>query len=510
MACCSGRDDDLPQRLVVGGRPSSLACRDPVFAILFLGNLVALIWLFIWFMQDHDLEDHLNASFAELSQHQLHENLEMASRGAAYALFGNICLAAVWLFMCRFAPTVLIVSAQLLLVVACVAGAVIFAAFPEALHVSTDGEATHQPGHFIAVFFLALLAALTSLYLCCNHKRIAFTALILSQVTRVLQIAPELLVLKLGLSKVVLLFGMLWVGAYLELLGMLSAAEASFGLWALGHAWALFSLFWVAITLINVALVTACATVAAWYFSPSTFTKGCFCFRPAVYWGLLRSFTVSFGSIAFGSFVIAFVKNIVLIMQHLARRANDSGSLAKLLCCCFICCLRGLDQWVTWMTDYAFVYVAIYGTSFITSGSRVASLMGREGLESIVHETLLYPLLWLATALGLAVGCVCGYVAHTQVPETEVWLPVLCGALVGSLVISVGVSTIQAGCNTLFICYAEEPHALRDLAPELHARLRESSPLKDTAYRAPDAWSRRHPSESRIQRPSSPPPLISP
>ena len=31
---------------------------------------------------------------------------------------------------------------------------------------------------------------------------------------------------------------------------------------------------------------------------------------------------------------------------------------------------------------------------------------------------------------------------------------------------SLGVSTVEAGCKTLFVCYAEEPNALAELDPE--------------------------------------------
>ena len=120
--------------------------------------------------------------------------------------------------------------------------------------------------------------------------------------------------------------------------------------------------------------------------------------------------------------------------------------------------------------------------------------MTRAGTRAIVQETLLTPLAWLAWALGLAVGCASGYGAHVQAPQTVVWLPVLCGAVVGSLVMALGVSTIEAGCKTLFVCYAEEPLALAARAPTLYSRFAETSPLN----------------KDRHVTPQEPPALISP
>lgn len=262
----------------------------------------------------------------------------------------------------------------------------------------------------------------------------------------------------------------------------------AYGYWALGNLYALLSLFWVQFTLLNVAFVTVCATVGAWYFSPGTFGRGCFCCRKPVWWGLLRALTCSFGSIAFGSLILALMRTIIVACQYLADKAQKSGGqVAALVCCCFICCLQCLEKCLTWLTEYAFVYVALYGTGFCTSGVRVFQMLSTSGAKALIQQTLLSPLEYMAGGLGLAVGMGCGYAAHLnegdltlsdEARHLQVGVALLCGGSVGYLVMAMGTAVIDAGCKTLFVCFAEEPQALQNLAPELYASFSEAKPLK--------------------------------
>ena len=104
-------------------------------------------------------------------------------------------------------------------------------------------------------------------------------------------------------------------------------------------------------------------------------------------------------------------------------------------------------------------------------------------------QTLLTPLMWMAGGLGLATGCLCGWGAHEEVGyeglsdearRVQLSIAIVCGGIVGYLVMALGTSTVEAGCKTLFVCFAEEPTALRDLAPELYATFNEAAPIKGT------------------------------
>jgi len=347
----------------------------------------------------------------------------------------------------------------------------------------TDTEAA------IVGVILLIFAVLNLLWLWCIRKQIAFTAVLLKSVAAVLIRTPELLLIQLLMAGAVLGAMALWGSAYIQLLSVAEGKTADdegwdkaggFGIWIGGQIWAFVSLFWLQFTLLNIAFVTTCASVGAWYFSPDTYGKHPFCLKPPVWWGLLRAFTFSFGSIAFGSLVLAIMRTIIVVVQSLAQRAEAAGGfVARCACCCLICCLKCIEGTLNWLTEYAFVYVAIYGQNYCSSGARVFSLLGKAGAQAIIQQTLLTPLMYMSALLGLAAGCLVGWGAHEQVgsdglsenaSNLQFAVAIVSGGAVGYLVMSLGVNVpIGAGCKTLLVCFAEEPEHLKQVDPVLYA-----------------------------------------
>ena len=174
------------------------------------------------------------------------------------------------------------------------------------------------------------------------------------------------------------------------------------------------------------------------------------------------------------------MRTIIVVVQYCARRAEASGGMvAKCACCCLICCLKCIESTINWLTEYAFVYVAVYGLSFCSSGSRVFELLGKAGAKAIIQTSLITPLTWMAAGLGLAGGCLCGWGAHEQVGydglsddarRLQLGVAIVSGGAVGYLVMALGVNAlIGAGCKTLLVCFAEEPEHLKAIDPELYA-----------------------------------------
>lgn len=475
MGCCG--DSELPKR-VVGDQAGSYSCTDILFALLFIANLVPFFYLFGEFSKDNDIARHLNSSTFRITADEFNDDIKVAAAASGYALLATIALTFIWLVLCRYAATFLIIVAQLVLIVTCIISGITL--------ISSPNEELSKEGSYAIAIACFVLAALLAMWLICIRARIAFTATVLSSVAKILFRTPELLLLKAGVSGIILGFACLWAGAYVELLAVVDEYANdndtdTYGYWALASIWALITGFWVQFTLLNIALVTTCATVGAWYFSPDTFSAGCFLCRPPVYWGFIRSVTFSFGSIAFGSLVLAIMRTIIVVVQYLADKAEETGGkVAKLACCCFICCLKCFESCLNWLTEYAFVYVALYGVNFCSAGSKVMKLLADSGAKAIIQQSLLSPLGYMAGALGLAVGALCGWGAYEQegyddlddeARHLRLAVAIICGAAVGYLAMTLGVTTtIDAGCKTLLVCYAEEPEHLKEIDSELYEK----------------------------------------
>jgi hypothetical protein len=100
------------------------------------------------------------------------------------------------------------------------------------------------------------------------------------------------------------------------------------------------SFFFTHQVLQNCVHCTVAGTVGSWWFSPSS--SGC-C-ASAVFGAFIRTLTTSFGSICFGSLLVAFIQALRQILNS-ARQNDELG--ATLACCidCLLSCIEGLLEY---------------------------------------------------------------------------------------------------------------------------------------------------------------------
>merc|ERR1712038_677763 len=145
----------------------------------------------------------------------------------------------------------------------------------------------------------------------------------------------------------------------------------------------------------NVLHTTIAGVVGTWWFQPSE--SGC-CGK-AVCGSLYRSLTTAFGSICFGSLIVAIIEALRQVVE--AARSNDelSGALA---CCidCLLGCIQGL---VEYFNKWAYVYVGLYGFGYCEAGKNVMQLFKDRGWEAIIADDIVSTVLGL---MALVVGLI--------------------------------------------------------------------------------------------------------
>ena len=111
----------------------------------------------------------------------------------------------------------------------------------------------------------------------------------------------------------------------------------------------IFFLLWEGQVMLNVVNSISAGVTATWYFS-SQDDAPCCCSK-AVLGSLYRSLTTTFGSICFGSLLVALIQLIHMIVRnaredsHGRRRRSGNGGQMLLLCC--------LDCILKWTEDIA-------------------------------------------------------------------------------------------------------------------------------------------------------------
>jgi len=150
----------------------------------------------------------------------------------------------------------------------------------------------------------------------------------------------------------------------------------------------------------NCVHVTVAGVVASWWFTP----KSSGCCSSAVFGSFFRTMTTSFGSVCFGSLLVALIQAI----RQLAETARQNDELGNMLACCIDCVLSCLQSIIEYFNKWAFVYVGIYGYGYCEAGKSVIQLFKDRGWEAVIADDLVGMVLFM---MSLIVGLVTGGVA---------------------------------------------------------------------------------------------------
>jgi hypothetical protein len=191
---------------------------------------------------------------------------------------------------------------------------------------------------------------------------------------------------------------------------------------------------------------------------------------------MLRTVTTSFGSICFGSLLVA----IVQALRALADSAQQNGD-AQILACIAQCILACLASILEYFNKWAFIYVGIYGMPYLKAGKSVIELFQNRGWEAIIADDLVGNVLFL---ISLIVGGVVGGIGLIiEKANSELFEDVggnaqavafFLGFIVGLLVTSILMSTIGSGVNAVIVLFAEGPAEFQQNHPELSNKMREA------------------------------------
>ena len=228
----------------------------------------------------------------------------------------------------------------------------------------------------------------------------------------------------------------------------------------------LVSYFWTIQVVKNVVHVTVAGTVGTWWFHPLEASSGC---SKAVTDSWVRSMTSSFGSICFGSLIVAIIQALKEICHQL-REQDDS-----ILVCLAECILGCIQSLVEYFNQWAFVYVGLYGYSFIDAGKNVMTLFRARGWDAIIADNLVDSVLSMV-ALGVGVltgliGVVAAMGAGIDLSEGKSMAPFFLGFLFGFALCATLFSVISSAVNTVIVCYAEAPAEFQQNHPQLAAEM---------------------------------------
>lgn len=340
-----------------------------------------------------------------------------------------------------------------------------------------------------APFIFLIMAAINVWYIYAVQNRIAFASANLKCACQAISVNKGIIAVSIFLAVKQMLWMILWsfaaLGAYQifrdadpdcaqhekegKLCGGGNAGVALFFL--------LVSLYWGQQVIQNVNTCTTAGTVASWWYNEVTSSSS-----NAVRGSFIRSCTTSFGSICFGSLLVAILQALQTMARLVRQKAQEEGNegLACFSCLaeCVLSCVEGIMEYINM---WAFCYVGIYGYDFKSSGKAVMNLFKNRGWTAVINDDLTSNALGLgAFGVGL-ITCGAGLLVAKFSPED--WLQPLTTdaarygtfaayAFIAGFSMAIILSNVvTTALHTIFVCFAEDPVAFGRAHPDHYADL---------------------------------------
>ncbi|ETI33504.1 hypothetical protein L914_19063 [Phytophthora nicotianae] len=239
-----------------------------------------------------------------------------------------------------------------------------------------------------------------------------------------------------------------------------SAQAQQGGSYSWASALLLLSFYWGIQVSKNVVHTTVAGTVAAfWYQTESLNTTTA---------SLKRTLTTSFGSICFGSLIVAILQTL----HELAKTSRKSRGAAACIAECLLSCLESIMEY---FNRWAYVYVGVYGYSFMSAGKAVSQLFHQRGFTALINDDLVHIVIRL-TAIGVGLicagfGAVVAELSDAFTFESSTTLLAILGFIIGFSVALTPLAVISSSVATIFVCFAEDPAPFQRSHPELYAAL---------------------------------------
>lgn len=326
-------------------------------------------------------------------------------------------------------------------------------------------------GVVVAGVVFLLLAALNGLLVYMWRRRIPMSSLLLETSVSVLKRYPS--TVAAAVVQYLVLLG--YVCLFSATLAAIKAGKYSQGIDLVLTIYLAFSFFWTTQVLTNVVHVIVSGVFATFYFvvGPSQAVS-----NPTLA-SARRALTYSFGSIAFGSLVVAAIQTLRFVLNLFRDDNCFVGSCID----CLLGIIEGLAQYFNY---YAFTQVAIYGKPYVRAAKDTWNLVKRSGAEVIINDNLLGNVFGIATLVAAAIGATSGYLIifkRDGLTDSEIaGVTVIC-ALLGLVTMSLVTETIQSGVSTTIVCYCEDPDALRRSKPEMYTRFHNATHARSATER---------------------------
>jgi hypothetical protein len=336
----------------------------------------------------------------------------------------------------------------------------------------------------IVSFVLFAFAALLLITMFLLRKKIAITCAMFTETCRGVQHNPALFPVCLLVVAIFLGFAAYWVSSFIYLYSIPgesidtdSTEPPKFDQRIRNLMFFMvFGFLWVSAFLSGVFQHVVAGAIATWYFSRDV-TGPRPIGSPSVT-SLVRAFTTSMGSLAFGSLLIATVEFLNFLLQ-MAKRSNSQNKLLVFVASCMQCILGCIEGIVRYVNKFAYIHVAMHGYSFCKAAKECFDLVSRNFFTTVIMDVISGFVLFMGKILFTAISVI---LTIGIVDNLGRQLSIVTVGLTGAIsfvVLHIISHIIGAGINAVFVCYLEDLENNKDgnlyISPDLHQMLQDKA-----------------------------------
>lgn len=222
------------------------------------------------------------------------------------------------------------------------------------------------------------------------------------------------------------------------------------------HAFNLFAVLWLLHFISGISQTTLAGAFASYYWA---YRKPKDIPFFAVSASLYRVFRYHLGDIAFGSFLIATIRYIRIVIEFIDNRIrrNKSSSInnqtTQSVTCFFRVFFWLLDRFLKYIDRNAYIIMSMYGEDYLSSAKRAVELLYKNSTRALVLDYVTYIVLLVSRLLITGIA---GYITAREMLTLNLhfkWLPVAL-VVVGTYFISKGLFSVYSmAVDTLFMCF---------------------------------------------------------
>lgn len=316
---------------------------------------------------------------------------------------------------------------------------------------------------------------------CCNNIRLAVTLFdeagkcVFAMPGMLLQ--PFFILLIIGVACLVYAWQLIYtsqVGVPTRMMGEIWVADGKVRwlapdyFWKYSWVFTCFAFFWVEAFLIGMHQTVLAGTVSNWYFThcdtssekPKCIARCRLCPGKGALCDLLK---FNLGSVALGSFLIAVIKTIRIIIWLIEKSAKKKGSdskLMKYIFACVKCLLACITRFLTFLNRNAYIGVAMFGYSFCRAAQKALALKIENAGRAVMICMICMGVLFLGKLVSTIASAYVTYklilIDNPEIATMQLTALSLIVAIFAYLIINIFLSVYEMALDTIFLCFCED------------------------------------------------------